>query len=54
MKEKFCIKLKNQFEGLSETTTADVIWEKMKSSILLSVEEEIPKVERQKKEEMDE
>jgi hypothetical protein len=49
MQEKFCIKVQNRFEALSDTKTADVLWEQMKSSILLSVEEVIPKVQMHKK-----
>ena len=48
MKEKFCIKVQNRFEALdeiNESTKAEVLWEQIKSSILVSAEEVLPKAE---------
>ncbi|CAF1480925.1 unnamed protein product [Didymodactylos carnosus] len=49
LKEKFCIKVQNRFEPLDEITNTEVLWEQMKSSILASAEEILPKVQRDKK-----
>ncbi len=49
MTEKFCIKVQNRFEALNDITTTDILWEQMKSSILASAEEVIPKVQMNKK-----
>jgi len=52
IKEKFCINVQNRFEALSEineTTTTDVLWEQIKSSILVSAKEVIPKTQMNKK-----
>jgi hypothetical protein len=49
LKEKFCIKVQNRFETLDEMTNTEVLWEQMKSSILASAEEILPKVQTNKK-----
>ena len=52
MLEKFCIKVQNRFEtldGINEITKAEVLWEQIKSSILETAEEMLPKAELNKK-----
>lgn len=49
LKEKFRIKVQNRFEALDEITGTEILREKMKSSILTSAEEVIPKTQVKKK-----
>jgi hypothetical protein len=52
MKEKFRIEVQNRFEALSETseiTKTELLWEQLKSSIMVSAEEVIPKTQMNEK-----
>ncbi|CAF4310248.1 unnamed protein product, partial [Rotaria magnacalcarata] len=49
LKEKFRIKVQNRFEALDEITETEILWEQMKSSIITSAEEVIPKTQLKKK-----
>ncbi|CAF1302854.1 unnamed protein product [Adineta ricciae] len=49
VKEKFCIEVQNRFEALDDITEVEVLWEKMKSSILEATEAVLPKIKMNKK-----
>jgi exonuclease III len=49
LREQFRIKVQNRFEALDQITQTEVLWEQMKSSILTSAEEIIPKTQLKKK-----
>ncbi|CAF1181210.1 unnamed protein product, partial [Rotaria magnacalcarata] len=49
IKQKYRIKVQNRFEALDETTKTEALWEQMKSSILASTVEVLPKIQMNKK-----
>ena len=52
MQEKFRIMVQNRFEALSESneiTRSEILWEQLRSSIMESAEEVIPKAQKNKK-----